>query len=96
MAAGRFPGHAFVETLLEHQVSLPLLPRLALDMLRGCAYSEQVSSLRKRVPVRPLGQEENTIWNSQVFPVTPRDEVTCDETLSADRRTIRLFILIFE
>jgi len=75
-AAGRFPGHAFVETLFEHQVSLPLLPRLALDMLRGCAYSEQVSSLRKRVPVRPLGHEENymelygTAKCSQSRPVT--------------------------
>jgi hypothetical protein len=60
IAAGRFPGHAFVETLPEHQVSLPLPPRLALDMLRGCAYLKRVSSLRTRVLVRPLGHEENT------------------------------------
>lgn len=86
MITGRFPGHASVETLPKHQVSLLLRPRLALDMLRGCAYPKQVSLLRKRVPVRPLGHEENTDVERPSVPshALLRYPVTCDEALSAD------------
>lgn len=69
-SAGRFPGHAFVETL-EHQVSLPLLLD-SFDMLRGCACPERDSPLRKRVPARPLGHEarSGTTKCSQSRPAT--------------------------
>lgn len=57
--AGQFPGHAFVETLLEHQVSLLLPPpRLALDVLRGCGaglIAEKASTGAATGPRRKYG-----------------------------------------
>ncbi|KOC65577.1 hypothetical protein WH47_00547 [Habropoda laboriosa] len=63
MASGRFPGHAFVGTLLEYQVSLPLpvaaSPRYAAGMSLlepGYAAEKTTSTV---CSLRPLGHEAN-------------------------------------